>query len=57
MDLVIELNNIDDNVPWLNIALMMPPTHEGARLVGAKELSTKKLAFVNELVKRRQEEK
>jgi hypothetical protein len=36
MDLVIELNNIDDNAPWLNTTLMMPPTHEGACLVGAK---------------------
>ncbi len=51
------MNNIDDNVPWLNIALMMPPTHEGVCLVGAKELSTKELAFVNKLIRRRQEEK
>jgi hypothetical protein len=41
MGSIIESNNIDDNAPWLNTTLLMPPTHEGAHLVGAKELSTK----------------
>jgi hypothetical protein len=50
MDSVIKSNNIDDDAPWLNIVLLTPPTHEGACLVGAKELSTKELAIVNELI-------
>ncbi len=50
MDSVIKSNNIDDDVTWLNIALLTPPTHEGACLVGAKELSTKESIVANELI-------
>ncbi len=56
MDSIIESNNIDDDAQWLNTTLLTPFTHESAHLVGAKELSVKELAFVNELVRRRQEE-
>jgi hypothetical protein len=55
MDSVIKSNNIDDAL-GLNIALLTPPTHKGACLVGAKELWTKESIVVNELIKKKQEE-
>jgi hypothetical protein len=56
MDLVTESNNINDDASWLNTPLLTPPTNEGACLLGAKELSTKDLAIVNEIIRRRQDE-
>jgi hypothetical protein len=50
MDSIIESNNIDDDAPWLNTTLLTPVTHEGAHLVGVKELLVKESTFVNELV-------
>jgi hypothetical protein len=48
MDSSFNWSGIDDGVPWLNIAMTHPPMPQDANLVGAKELSTKELAHINE---------
>ncbi len=56
VDSITDSNNINDYAPWLNTPLLTPPTNEGACLLGAKKLSTKDSAIVDEIVKRKQEE-
>jgi hypothetical protein len=48
MDSSFNSSGIDDGVPWLNTTMTRPPMPQDANLVGAKGLSTKELACINE---------
>jgi hypothetical protein len=48
MDSSFNSSGIDDDVPWLNTTMTHPLMPQDANLVGAKGLSTKELARINE---------
>jgi hypothetical protein len=48
MDGSFNSNGIDDSVPWLNTTMTHPPMPQDVNLEGAKGLSTKELACINE---------